>query len=150
MFAKNINRPAPLAAALFSVGAHAQSDQANSPSAAATQPRPASGARSEALLTKPLAGIDGKEVSMGVAEYPPGFTAGRHRHDANVFVYVLEGSVVMQVAGGEEVTLTAGQTFYESPTDIHTVSRNASATEPAKFLFFFVKDEAAPAATRVE
>ena len=67
-----------------------------------------------------------------------------HRHDAHAFVYVLEGSIVMQVKGGKEVTLTPGQTFYESPKDVHVVSRNASKTTPAKFLVFFVKDKAAP------
>ena len=96
------------------------------------------------VLTKPLAGIDGKEVSMAVVEYGPGGASPPHRHNANVFVYVLEGSVVMQVAGGEEVTLTAGQTFYESPADIHAVSRNASDTEPAKILAILVKEEGAP------
>ena len=83
---------------------------------------------------------------MAVVEYAPGAASPAHRHNANVFVYVLEGSVVMQVNGDEETTLTAGQTFYESPADVHTVSRNASATEPAKFLVFFVKDEGAPTA----
>jgi quercetin dioxygenase-like cupin family protein len=61
-----------------------------------------------------------------------------------VFVYVLEGSVVMQVKGGKEITLTPGQSFYEGPADVHTVSRNASKTKPAKFVVFFVKDKGAP------
>ena len=102
------------------------------------------------LLTKALAGIDGKEVSMAVVEYGPGGASPAHRHNADVFVYVLEGSVVMQVAGGEEVTLTAGQTFYESPDDIHAVSRNASDTEPAKILAVLVKEEGAPTTVPVE
>lgn len=110
---------------------------------AAAQPETAE-ATVTPVLTKALAGIDGKEVSIAVVEYGPGVASSPHRHDANVFVYVLEGSVVMQVAGGEEVTLTAGQTFYESPDDIHTVSRNASDTEPAKILAFLVKNEGAP------
>jgi quercetin dioxygenase-like cupin family protein len=96
------------------------------------------------LLTKPLAGIDGKEGLMVVVEYPPGVASAAHRHNANTFVYVLEGSVVMQVAGGPEVVLTAGQTFYESPSDVHTVSRNASDSKPAKILVLLVKDVGAP------
>jgi quercetin dioxygenase-like cupin family protein len=97
------------------------------------------------LLTKPLAGIAGKEGLMVVVEYPPGVASAAHRHNANTFVYVLEGSVVMQVAGGQEMTLTAGQTFYESPSDVHTVSRNASNSKPAKILVLLVKDVGAPA-----
>jgi quercetin dioxygenase-like cupin family protein len=96
------------------------------------------------LLTKNLAGIPGKEGSMLTVEYAPGASSAIHRHNANTFVYVLEGSVVMQVKGGKEVTLGPGQTFYESPEDIHTVSKNASATKPAKFLVFFVKEKDAP------
>lgn len=96
------------------------------------------------LLTKDLAGLTGKEAVMLTVEYPPGATSSKHRHNANTFVYVLEGSVVMQVAGGKETTLGPGETFYESPDDIHTVSRNASDTKPAKFLVFFVKDKGAP------
>jgi quercetin dioxygenase-like cupin family protein len=96
------------------------------------------------LLTKELTGIPGKEASMLTVEYPPGASSPIHRHNAHVFVYVLEGAVVMQVRGGKEVRLTAGQTFYESPNDIHVVSRNASTNEPAKFVVFFVKDIGAP------
>jgi quercetin dioxygenase-like cupin family protein len=96
------------------------------------------------LLTKPLAGIEGKEALMLTVEYAPGASSAPHRHNANTFVYVLEGSIVMQVAGGEAVTLTKGQTFYESPSDIHSVSRNASQTERARFVVFMVKDEGAP------
>ena len=97
------------------------------------------------LMSKDLAGIAGKEGSMNVVEYPPGGSSAEHRHNAHTFVYVLEGSVVMQVKGGKEVTLGPGQTFYESPDDIHTVSKNASKTAPAKFLVFFVKDKGTPA-----
>lgn len=82
---------------------------------------------------------------MVTVEYPPGGASPPHRHNANVFVYVLEGAVVMQVEGGEEMTLAEGETFHELPSDIHTVSRNASDTEPAKILVFLVKDEGAPA-----
>jgi quercetin dioxygenase-like cupin family protein len=96
------------------------------------------------LMTKDLAGIAGKEGMILTVEYAPGATSAVHRHNAHTFVYVLEGSVVMQVKGGKEVTLGPGETFYESPDDIHTVSRNASATKPAKFLVFFVKDKGAP------
>jgi quercetin dioxygenase-like cupin family protein len=93
------------------------------------------------LLLKDLTGISGKEALMITVEYAPGATDAIHRHNAHVFVYVLEGSVVMQVRGGEEVTLVPGQTFYEGPQDVHVVGRNASKTEPAKFLVFFVKDK---------
>jgi quercetin dioxygenase-like cupin family protein len=96
------------------------------------------------LLSKDLAGIAGKEGTMVTVEYAPGASSAEHRHNAHTFVYVLEGSVVMQVKGGKEVTLGPGQTFYESPEDVHTVSKNASTTKPAKFLVFFVKDKGAP------
>jgi len=96
------------------------------------------------LMAKDL-GIAGNEADMLTVEYAPGASSAEHRHHAHTFVYVLEGSVVMQVKGGKEVTLGPGQTFYESPEDIHTVSRNASRTQPAKFLVFFVKDKGAPA-----
>ena len=93
------------------------------------------------LMTKDLTGIAGKEGSVLTVEYAPGASSAEHRHNAHTFVYVLEGSVVMQVKGGKEVTLGPGQIFYESPDDIHTVSRNASTTKPAKFLVFFSERE---------
>jgi len=93
------------------------------------------------LVLKELADIPGKEVLMLVVDYPPGGADPVHRHNANAFVYVLEGSIVMQVRGGREVTLTPGQTFYEGPSDVHTVGRNASSTEPAKFLVVLLKDK---------
>ena len=96
------------------------------------------------LMTQELAGIDGKEGTMVMVEYAPGGSDAEHRHHAYAFVYVLEGAVVMQVQGGQEVTLGPGQTFSESPEDVHTVSRNASTTTPAKFLVFFVKQKGAP------
>ena len=102
------------------------------------------------VLTKDLGGIAGKEASILTVEYPPGVASAEHRHNANTFVYVLEGSVVMAVRGGKEVTLGPGQTFYESPEDIHSVSRNASATKPAKILVFFVKDKGAAASVPVK
>ena len=95
------------------------------------------------LTTKDLAGVAGKEVAMLTVEYAPGAVSSKHRHNANTFVYVLEGSIVMQVEGGNAVTLGPGQTFYESPDDIHAVSKNASDTKRAKFLVFFVKDKGA-------
>ncbi len=100
-------------------------------------------ARVTPLLTKDLAGVMGKEAVMLTVEYAAGASSSKHRHNSNTFVYVLEGSIVMQVAGGMEMTLGPGQTFYESPDDIHTVSKNASDTKPAKFLVFFVKDKGA-------
>ena len=98
----------------------------------------------KSLLLKDLAGTPGKELSMITVEYRPGATDPVHRHHAQAMVYVLEGSVVMQVAGKAPVTLLPGQTFYEGPDDVHVVARNASQTEPAKFLVFFVKDKGAP------
>src|SRR5262245_30355250 len=96
------------------------------------------------LMTKELAAAPGKEVTMITVEYPPGWSDPVHRHNAQSFVYVLEGSVVMQLKGGNEVALTAGQTFYEGPDDVHVVGRNASKTKPAKLLVVVVKDKGAP------
>ncbi len=96
------------------------------------------------LMTRDLAGIPGKEAIVLTVEYGPGESSRPHRHDANVFVYVLEGAITMQVKGGPPVTLHPGQTYYESPSDIHTVSANASKTERAKILVFIVKDKGAP------
>jgi len=97
-----------------------------------------------ALTAKALPDIPAKEVVVLTVEYAPGGADPVHRHNANAFVYVLEGSVVMQVRGGEPVTLHAGQTFYEGPDDIHVVGRNASSTQPAKFLVFLLKDVGKP------
>ena len=98
----------------------------------------------QTLMTKTLADYPGQEAVVIEVTYPPGGGDPVHRHDAHGFVYVLEGSIVMGVRGSEPVTLSAGQTFYEGPQDIHTVGRNASATEPAKFLVFLIKKEDAP------
>ena len=76
---------------------------------------------------------------MITVDYPPGAVDPIHRHDAHAFVYVLQGSIVMQVRGGKEVTLKPGQTFYEGPNDVHTVGRNASTTKPAKFIVILLK-----------
>ena len=96
------------------------------------------------LMSKDLTNIPGKEGLMITVDYPPGSVDPIHRHNAHAFVYVLEGSIVMQVRGGKEVTLTPGQTFYEGPDDVHVIGRNASKTKPAKFVVFFVKDKGAP------
>ena len=96
------------------------------------------------LTSKDLPEFPGKEVLMITVEYPPGSVDPIHRHNAHAFVYVLEGSIIMQVKGGKEVTLTPGQTFYEGPNDVHVVGRNASTTKPARFVVFFVKDKGAP------
>ena len=96
------------------------------------------------LMSRDLNDIPGKEVVMITVTYPPGSSDPVHRHYAHAFVYVLEGSVVMQVKGGKEVTLTPGQTFYEGPDDIHVVGRNASKTQPAKFLVVMLKDKGSP------
>ena len=96
------------------------------------------------VMSRDLTDVPGKEVLMITVEYPPGWSDPVHRHDAHAFIYVLEGSIVMQVKGGEEVTLTPGQSFYEGPEDVHAVGRNASTTRPAKFLVVFVKDKGSP------
>ena len=96
------------------------------------------------LMTKELAADPGKEVLMITVEHVPGGASAIHRHNAQAFVYVLEGSVVMQLKGGQEVTLTPGQTFYEGPDDVHIVDRNASTTAPAKFLVLLIKDKGVP------
>jgi quercetin dioxygenase-like cupin family protein len=96
------------------------------------------------LVSKDLTNLPGKEGLMITVVYPPGSTDPIHRHNAHAFVYVLEGSIVMQVKGGKEVTLIPGQTFYEGPDDVHVVGRNASKTKPAKFVVFLVKDKGAP------
>jgi quercetin dioxygenase-like cupin family protein len=97
------------------------------------------------VLSKDLTDIPGKEGLMLTVEYPPGGSDPIHRHNAHAFVYVLEGSIVMQVRGGRETTLTPGQTFYEGPDDVHVVGRNASQTKPAKFVVLLVKEKGAPA-----
>jgi quercetin dioxygenase-like cupin family protein len=96
------------------------------------------------LMTKALAENPGKEVLVITVEYAPGGTDPIHRHNAQAFVYVLEGTIMMQVRGGKEVTLTPGDTFYEGPDDVHIVGRNASSTKPAKFLVVLVKEKGAP------
>ncbi|HSE22718.1 MAG TPA: cupin domain-containing protein [Pyrinomonadaceae bacterium] len=107
----------------------------------ATAPEP----KVTSLMIKDLKDIPGKEVQMITVEYPPAGADPVHRHNADGFIYVLEGTVIMQVEGGKAVTLKAGETFYEGPEDVHTVGRNASSTKPAKFVVFLLKTAGAPA-----
>jgi quercetin dioxygenase-like cupin family protein len=102
------------------------------------------------LMTKALADMPGKEALMLTVVYPPGGADPVHRHNAHAFVYVLEGTVLMQLKGGKEVTLTAGQTFYEGPDDVHVVGRSASPTKPAKILVLLLKKQGAPALVPVQ
>src|ERR1700759_3432265 len=113
-------------------------------------PLMAQDAQVTSLMSKDLADLPGKEGLMITVVYPPGASDPVHRHNAHAFVYVLEGSIVMQVKGGKEVTLQPGQTFYEGPKDIHAVGRNASNTKPAKFVVFLVKDKGAPVLVPVD
>jgi quercetin dioxygenase-like cupin family protein len=102
------------------------------------------------LMSKDLTENPGREVLMITVEHAPGGSNAIHRHNAHAFVYVLEGSVVMQLKGGQQVTLTPGQTFYEGPDDVHVVDRNTSSSTPAKFLVLLIKDKGAPALVPVE
>ena len=122
-----------IAALLVMAGALTQQARAEPPAAIVTP-----------VMTKPLDDYPGKEALMILVEYPPGAADPVHRHHAHGFIYVLEGSIVMQVRGGKEVTLTPGQSFYEGPNDVHTVGHNASQTKPAKFLVLLLKDKGAP------
>ena len=102
------------------------------------------------VMLKDLADVPGKEMLMITVDYPPGAVESIHRHDAHALVYVLEGTIVMQVRGGNEVTLTPGQTFYEGPNDVHTVGRNASTTQPARFIVVLVKKKGVDAVLPAE
>ena len=97
------------------------------------------------LMSKDLPEAPGKEVLMITVDYPPGGADPIHKHNAHGFIYVVEGTILMQVKGGKEVTLTPGQTWYEGPEDVHVVGRNASTTKPAKFVVFLLKEKGAPA-----
>ena len=99
------------------------------------------------IMTRDLEGIAGKEMLVLMVEYAPGGVSQPHRHNASVFVYVLEGSVTMQVQGSAPVTLKSGETFFEAPGDVHVTSANASSSVPAKFLVYMVKDKGAPPST---
>src|SRR5690348_15726117 len=122
---------------------HAQSPARSGEHAATSSPR------GGALITRDLIGMPGKEVVMSTIEVPPGGSSPPHRHYAQVFVYMLQGKMIMQVKGGPRVVIGPGQTFYESPTDIHSVGANASKTEPAKFLAILIKDKGKPATVLV-
>jgi quercetin dioxygenase-like cupin family protein len=128
-------------AALSLHDAAADDSSTDKPKVAAAEPKEA---KVTQLFSKDLTDLPGKEGLMLLIEYPPGSSDPIHRHNAHGFIYVLEGSIVMQVRGGKEVTLTPGQTFYEGPEDVHVVGRNASETKAAKFVVFFVKDKGAP------
>ena len=110
---------------------------------------PAPHADVKEVFSKDLQDFAGKEGVVLEVSYPPGSVDEVHRHDAHAFVYVLEGSIVMQVKGGQPVTLRSGQTFYEGPNDVHVIGRNASDTEPARFVVFFLKKKGAPILTVV-
>lgn len=127
-----------VAVSLAAVGALALASFAPAPWAAST-PKPG-----KVLFQKDLAGIPGKELLLTEVQVLPGGASAPHRHDANVLVYVLEGSLVMQVEGQEPVTIGPGETFYEGPDDVHLQSANASSTQPARFLAFLVKDKGRP------
>src|SRR5262249_3125567 len=107
-------------------------------------------AKVTSLMSKDLPENPGREALMIIVEYPPGSSNPSHRHNAHALVYVLEGSIVMQVKGGKQVTLTPGQTFYEGPGDVHVVGRNASRTKPAKFVVVLIKDKGAPVVVPAE
>lgn len=110
----------------------------------APSPAKAQEALVTSLMSKPLSDIRGKEVLMLSVEYPVGAKDVPHRHNAHAFIYVLEGTIVMQLRGGKEVTVKAGETFYEGPTDVHVVGRNASSTEKARFIVLLLKNTGAP------
>jgi quercetin dioxygenase-like cupin family protein len=122
----------------------AMAQQAKAPQAKAPQ------AKVTSLMSKDLPESPGKEALMILVEYPPGSSDPVHRHNAHALVYVMEGSIVMQVKGGQQVTLTPGQTFYEGPGDVHVVGRNASKTKPARFVVVLIKDKGAPVVVPVE
>jgi quercetin dioxygenase-like cupin family protein len=107
-------------------------------------------AKETPLITKELPDLPGKEGLVETVVLAPGEVVRPHRHNADVFAYVLEGSVITQVRDGKPQTVHAGEVFYESPTDIHIDSRNASMTRPAKLLVFFVKEIGAPATVVVD
>jgi quercetin dioxygenase-like cupin family protein len=111
---------------------------------------PARAADVKELFAIDLANYPGKEGRVIEVSYPPGAQDVVHRHDADAFVYVLEGQIIMQLKGQPAVTLKAGQTFYEGPTDVHVVGRNASTTEPARFVVVLLKAKGAPILTPVK
>ena len=114
------------------------------PSTGAEHEHPPAPTSATMLLSKPLEGIPGKETIMYIVELPPGASSPPHRHDAHVFLYVLEGAIVTQIAGQDAVTVHPGQTSYESPSDVHLVFANTDDARPAKVLVVMVKDIGAP------
>ena len=129
-------------AAIAAIGFFSAAQSAGSPAAPEPKVTP--------LMSQPLPESPGKEALMLLVEYPPGAVEHKHRHDAHAFVYVLEGNIVLGVQGQPEVPLGPGQTFHEGPNDIHTVGRNASKTEPAKFVVVLLKDKGKPVLTPLE
>jgi quercetin dioxygenase-like cupin family protein len=107
---------------------------------------PAPGAAPDASVaanfSHAIPNIPGKSLVAVVVTYPPGGATPAHHHAGSAFIYgyVLSGAIQSQVEGEPVKTLTAGQSFYETPGAHHVVSRNASATEPARFLAVFVVD----------
>jgi quercetin dioxygenase-like cupin family protein len=139
--------PALLAVLLILGPVSANADESNSAADVASENRAVATVAS--LMTRNLTGIDGKEAIMLTVDYPPGGSSPPHQHDAHVFVYVLEGTMRMQVDGHDPVTLKSGETFYESPQDVHRQSANASTTERAKILVLMVKDQGRPSSRPV-
>jgi len=129
---------------LSSSGVAADPPAAGARTRATGTPNPAARSAAPLLLEQDLPEMPGKEVILLTVTTPPGGASPPHRHDAEVFVYMLEGSITMQVDGQPPVTLGPGQTFHESPSDIHRQSANTSATQPAKFLVFMIKDKGKP------
>jgi quercetin dioxygenase-like cupin family protein len=117
--------------------------------AAAGAQQAAQAVSSKDLMTHDLLNGPDKEVVTLTVTYAAAGASVPHRHDAQVFVYVLEGTLTMQVRGSSAVTLHSGQTFYESPDDVHVVSANASKTSPAKILVVMIKDKGKPATRAV-
>jgi quercetin dioxygenase-like cupin family protein len=120
------------------------------PTMVASNPAMAQSATVTPLMTMPLSGDHSKEVAIVRVEYAPGGSTAAHTHHAQALLYVLEGSIVMQLRGADAITLSPGQTWYEGPDDVHVVSRNASNTAPAKYVVFMVKDKGAPILKLVE
>lgn len=137
-FTRSLRRPGLSLAATFAIGVAAATFATASALAAAPDPVVTD------LMTKVLADVPNKEVEMITVDYAPGAADPVHRHDAEAFVYVIEGSIVMGVKGGKEQTLGPGQIFYEGLHDVHTVGRNASKTRPARFVVFLVKNKGKP------
>ena len=106
-------------------------------------------AKENPLLTRALPDISGKEGLIERVVLSPGEAVPAHRHNADVFVYVLEGGIVTQLEGHKLQTVHTGEAFYESPADVHIASRNASTTQPARLLVFFVKKIGAPATVAI-